>query len=77
MPIDILAGSSELREQIESGMSARDIAQSWTPSVNAFMRVPCQLVRTGRRLIFRLLSWNRWQSVLLRGMDALTTPLQC
>jgi uncharacterized protein YbbC (DUF1343 family) len=38
MPIDILAGSSELREQIESGMSARDIAQSWTPSVNAFMR---------------------------------------
>jgi len=38
MPIDILAGSSELREQIESGMSARDIAHSWTTSVNAFMR---------------------------------------
>ena len=38
MPIDILAGSSELREQIESGMNARDIARSWTAPVNAFMR---------------------------------------
>src|SRR5215467_13029729 len=38
MPIDILAGSSELREQIESGESARDIARSWTAPVDAFMR---------------------------------------
>jgi uncharacterized protein YbbC (DUF1343 family) len=38
MPIDILAGSSELREQIEAGMSARDIARSWTASVDAFVR---------------------------------------
>jgi uncharacterized protein YbbC (DUF1343 family) len=38
MPIDILAGSSELREQIESGMRARDIARSWTSSVEPFMR---------------------------------------
>jgi uncharacterized protein YbbC (DUF1343 family) len=38
MPIDILAGSSELREQVESGMSARDIAHSWTTPVNEFIR---------------------------------------
>jgi uncharacterized protein YbbC (DUF1343 family) len=37
MPIDILAGSSELREQIESGMTAHDIARSWTSSVDVFM----------------------------------------
>ena len=43
--------------------------------LNAFMRLPCQLVRAGRRLVFRLLSWNPWQSVLLRGLDALATPL--
>ena len=29
MPFDILAGSSELREQIERGMPAREIARSW------------------------------------------------
>jgi uncharacterized protein YbbC (DUF1343 family) len=36
MPIDILAGSPELREQIESGISARNIARSWKPFVDAF-----------------------------------------
>jgi uncharacterized protein YbbC (DUF1343 family) len=38
MPIDILAGSSELRERITLGHAPRDIARSWTPSVDAFVR---------------------------------------
>jgi uncharacterized protein YbbC (DUF1343 family) len=38
LPIDILAGSSDLREQIERGVPARDIARSWTDSVGAFMK---------------------------------------
>lgn len=38
MPIDILAGSSALREQIEGGVSAGEIAHSWRPSVESFMR---------------------------------------
>ena len=29
--------------------------------VNAFVRVPCQIVRSSRRVVYRLLSWNRWQ----------------
>jgi len=39
MPIDILAGSSELREQIDAGTSARDIARSWTASADAFRKI--------------------------------------
>jgi uncharacterized protein YbbC (DUF1343 family) len=39
MPIDILAGSSELREQIERGVPVREIAKSWEPSVGAFLKV--------------------------------------
>jgi uncharacterized protein YbbC (DUF1343 family) len=38
MPIDILAGSSQLRQQIEAGLSARDIASSWTGPLDAFIR---------------------------------------
>jgi hypothetical protein len=45
--------------------------------VNAFMRIPVQLVRTGRRLVFRLLAWNPWQAVFLRGVDQVRAPLQC
>jgi len=42
--------------------------------LNAFMRVPAQVVRTGRRIVFRLLSWNRWQHVFLRGAECLAGP---
>jgi hypothetical protein len=45
--------------------------------VNGFMRTPALLVRTGRRTIFRLLGWNRWQYVFLRGLDQLNGPLLC
>jgi len=38
-PIDILAGSSELREQIERAVPAREIARSWEPAVEAFGRI--------------------------------------
>ncbi len=44
--------------------------------VNALMRLPCQIIRTGRRIIYRLLSWNCWQEVLLRAVAALR-PMRC
>jgi uncharacterized protein YbbC (DUF1343 family) len=36
MPIDLLAGSSQLREQIEAGAGSADIARSWEEPVRAF-----------------------------------------
>ena len=45
--------------------------------VNAFIRVPCQIVRGGRRIVYRLLAWNPWQHVFLRGVDALQLPMLC
>ncbi len=39
MPIDILAGSSDLRAQIERGMPAREIAESWKATVAEFNRL--------------------------------------
>jgi uncharacterized protein YbbC (DUF1343 family) len=38
LPFDILAGSSELREQIETGLDVRAIARSWQGAVSAFER---------------------------------------
>jgi len=45
--------------------------------LNAFIRVPCQIVRAGRRMVYRLLAWNPWQDVFLRGVDALRCPMRC
>lgn len=39
--------------------------------LNAFIKLPCQLVRSGRRLIFRLLSWTPYQPILFRLVGAL------
>ena len=35
-PIDILAGSSALREQIDAGVASHEIARSWGPAVETF-----------------------------------------
>ena len=39
----------------------------------AVIEMPCQIVRSGGRLIYRLLSWNPWQGMFLR----LVERLQC
>ncbi len=39
--------------------------------VQAIMAVPAQIIRTGRRTIFRLLAWSPWQPVFFRLVDAL------
>ena len=39
--------------------------------LNAFLSLPCQIVRTGRRLVYRLLNWNPWQRIFFRVLDQL------
>jgi len=43
----------------------------------AFIAMPCQIVRAGRKIVYRLLAWNPWQRVFLRGVEALRLPLRC
>jgi hypothetical protein len=39
--------------------------------VNAFVRLPCQVLRTGRKLVYRLLGWNPHLSIFFRLAGAL------
>ena len=59
-------------------------AQKWTllrmefrSFLNAVIRVPAQVVRTGRKIIVRFLSWTPWLGVFFRGIDALHGKLVC
>jgi hypothetical protein len=45
--------------------------------VQAMIQIPCQIVRTGGRIVYRLLSWNPWARVLLRLVNELRHPLRC
>lgn len=51
-------------------MEFRTFLKNW-------LRIPCQVLTTGRRLVLRLLAWNRWQPVFFRLADALSHPLRC
>jgi hypothetical protein len=44
---------------------------------NAIIALPCQIIKTGRKIVYRLLSWNRWLVVLFRGLSILRYPLRC
>jgi hypothetical protein len=39
--------------------------------LNAFVRMPCQIVHAGRRLIYRLTIWNPWQGPFFRVLGEL------
>jgi hypothetical protein len=52
------------------------VAMEFKTFLAAVMRLPCQIVKTGGRIVYRLLSWNPWTEVLLRSAQA-WRPLRC
>jgi hypothetical protein len=47
------------------------LAMEFKTFVNAIMRLPCQIIRAGRRLIYRLANWSPWQGLFFRTLDQL------
>ena len=43
----------------------------------ALIRLPCQIVKTGRRIVYRLLAWNPWAGTLIRLAEAMRLPMRC
>jgi Transposase DDE domain group 1 len=43
----------------------------------AMIQVPCQIVRTAGRIVYRLLAWNPWQGVFLRLVERLHGRRSC
>ena len=45
--------------------------------VSSFIRIPCQIINTGRKLVYRLLGWNAWQGTFYRMAAQFCRPLRC
>lgn len=56
---------------------ARLLGLEFRTFVNYFLRLPAQVVKTGRRIIVRLLGYNRWQTVFFRLAEKLSRPRRC
>ena len=52
------------------------LRMDFTTFRNAMMKVPTQILSTGRRIVYRLLAWNPWQHVFFRLLDQLRQPLR-
>ncbi|MEM9658949.1 MAG: IS1380 family transposase, partial [Planctomycetota bacterium] len=53
------------------------LKMDFTTFRQAMINMPAQIIRSGRRLIYRLLSWNRWQPTFFRLWNQLQRPLRC
>jgi hypothetical protein len=53
------------------------LRMDFTTFCQAMINIPAQIVHTGRRIIYRLLSWNRWQPTFFRLWHQLNKPLRC
>lgn len=58
-------------QERQSREKATVLGMEFKTFLNAFIRLPCQIVRTGRRLIYRVLSWNPWQALFFRTLEQL------
>lgn len=61
-------GRWQLKHQMEKMWALR---LEFKAFVNAFVRLPCQIIRTGRQLVYRLLGWNPYQPIFFRLLDVL------
>ena len=52
------------------------LRMEFTTFRNAFINIPAQIVRTGGRIVYRLLSWNGSQNVFFRLLDQLRLPMR-
>ena len=53
------------------------LRMDFTTFRNVLINMPAQIVRGGRTIVYRLLSWNPWQRVFFRLLDQLRLPLRC
>lgn len=58
-------------EQKQRDEKEKILRMEFKKFLNTFLLMPCQIIRTGRRVIYRLLSWNPWQPVFFRTFESL------
>ena len=68
LPVD--GHGPERREQEQAKRAL--LRMEFRTFLNAIIRLPAQIIRTGRRIVVRLIGWNSWLPTFFRGIDALS-----
>jgi len=70
-------GCSSKRREARRRRKRDVVRMEFKRFVASVVRLPCQIIKGGRRLIYRLLSYSPWQEPLLAGVAAWRTRAQC
>lgn len=65
------------RHQRQREAKAKLLKLEFRTFVNYWMRIPCQVLRTGRQLVLRLLATNSWQETFFRLAEQFRRPRRC
>jgi hypothetical protein len=65
------------KEKIAPSQKRRLLGMEFRTFVNYFLRIPAQVVKTGRRIVVRLLAYNHWQPVFIRLSETFARPCRC
>jgi hypothetical protein len=60
-----------------SAEKATVLRMNFQTFIHAFILLPTQIVRQGRRTLYRVLGWNRWLHVFFRCWEEIRVPLRC
>ena len=60
------------QRELRSNEAKEVLRMEFRTFINSFMRIPAQIIKTGRQLIFRIMAWNPRLPILFRFLDTLT-----
>jgi hypothetical protein len=66
--LPVMPGRWQEKQQTEKQWALR---LEFKTFLNAFMLLPCQILRTGRKLVYRLLGWSPHLPIFFRLLDVL------
>ena len=60
-------------QEKHTGEKQRLLRMDFSTYRNAIINIPAQIVRTGRKIVYRFLAWNPWQGVFFRLFNHIKT----
>ena len=77
LPEETRPGRSAPAKETRAKQKHEVVRMEFKRFVAGVIRLPCQIIRSGRKLIYRMLSYSPWQEPLLAGVAAWRTRTQC
>ena len=73
----LMIPESQRWKERHAAQKRRLLQMNFTTFQNAMIQLPAQIIRSGRKVVYRILSWNHWQEPFFRLLDQLNQPLRC